>query len=106
MITIRTNHVPRFTVYGFDLTDEERKEFDYFRSPGDTDEDFNEALDCGTFFRYKGWVYDLGEAVRINRYSPEEFEGWDGYYGETYFSGVLVKLVDAGEKVIVGQYFS
>ena len=69
----------------------ERKEFNYL-----------ENIDEGTFFRFKGNVYDLRECMRCNN----QFPGWDGYYSESAFSGVLVKLVDAGEKVIVGQYFS
>lgn len=89
-LEIRTNNVPRFTLDWWDLTPKEQAEFDYIKD-GE-----------GTFFRYKGWTYDLGEFMRC---TSDELKGWDGYVSDTFFSGVLVKLVDAGEKVIVGQYF-
>ncbi len=97
-LQIITNNVPRFTVDGYELTESERKEFDYYKDPED--------LDDATFFRYKGNVYDLGEAMRLKHTPPGVFEGWDGYYVESIFSGVLVKFVDDGEQVIVGHYYS
>ena len=85
-LEIRTNNVPRFTIDDFDLTEKERAEFNY-------------DLGGRTFFRFKGNVYDLWEFTRCG----DQFPGWDGYMSDSVFSGVLVKLVDEGEKVIVGQ---
>ena len=86
---IVTNNQPRDILTWYDLTPAERKEFDYLED-GE-----------GSFFRYKGWVYDLGNAMRI-----EGVEDWHGYYSGTAFCGVLVKISSDCETVIVGSYFS
>ena len=102
--TVRTNNHKRPVLNRWDLTAKESAEFDYL------------AEDEGQFFRFKGNVYDLGEFSRITapgseRLHPMEcqaqaFQGWDGYAGDSFFSGVLVKYADEFESVIVGQYFS
>ena len=97
---IRTNHQSRPVLYGFELTDTEKQNFDYL-----------ENLDDSTFFRFKGQVYNLGEFVRIKppiapHTQREGFENWHGYASDSYFSGILVKYVDNYERVIVAQYFS
>jgi hypothetical protein len=104
MLTIHTNHVPRPVLSAFDLTAEELKEFDYLQE------------DEGSFFRYKGQVYDLGEFCRVidpgaKRCHPTEcaepaFAGWHGYMSSSFFSGMLIKYTDDCERVIVAQYFS
>ena len=97
MLEIRTNNHKREVVYWWELTEKERKEFDYFN----TDEEQSEAL----FFRYKGDVYAMGEFMRIE-HCPD-FNGWDGYISDTFYSGVLVKYYeDDYDFVIVGTYFS
>jgi len=89
---IRTNNVPRGIVGGYDLTSKEKEQFDYL-----------EDVDGGLFFRFKGNVYDIGEFMQCE---IDELKSWEGYTSVSYFSGVLIKLVDDGERVIVGQYFS
>ena len=103
-LTIRTNHKPRPVLQRYELTEKESAEFDYL------------APDEGSFFRYKGHVYNLGEFCRViapgaGRMHPTEcdnpgFAGWDCYASDSFFSGVLVKYVDDLESVIVAQYFS
>ena len=102
-IKITTNHVPRDIVYGFELSDKERQEFDYYTP---------DELDNAEFFRYKGRAYDLGEFMRIDGHDDKEFTKWDGYMSDSFFSGILVKWprmdynpreIDA-EHVIVGWY--
>lgn len=95
--TIRTNHIPRPIVYGFELSKKEKAEFDYLDFT--TDEG-----DTRTFFRYKGNVYDLGDCMRVEE-SNTLCKGWDGYYGETFFSAVVIKYAHNNEYVIVGQVF-
>ena len=87
---IVTNNHPRENLTWRQLTPKEQKEFDYF-----------DPSNIGSFFRYKGNVYDIGEAMRI-----EGIADWQGCYTETAFSGVLIKVSSDGETVIVGRYFS
>lgn len=95
---IKTNNQPREVLTWYDLTPEEQKEFDYLEE-GE-----------GSFFRYKGWVYDLGEFMRIDaKIAPhpqrEGWEKWHGYASDSYFSGALIRYTSDCEQVIVGQYF-
>lgn len=99
---ITTNNVPRWLIQESELTPEERKEFDYI--------DW-EYVDAGqssaNFFRYKGQLCDLGEFMKCDH--AFGMEGWDGYFGETAWSGLLVRYarVDSktdDDKIIVGRY--
>ena len=98
-IEIVTNHMPRLLIDAYQLTEKERAEFDYL--------DW-QAIDSGndsvTFFRYKGRLYDLGEFMRIENNS--ELQGWHGYSSHGFFNGMLIKLCDDNNYIIVGQYFS
>jgi hypothetical protein len=107
MMTINTNNVPRPLLQSYELSPEEVAQFDYLEG---------DALDSAEFFRYRGLVYDLGEFVRIApagaaggpfaHYDHEgHLTGWDAIHTDTFFSGVLVRLVDDGEKVVVGYYY-
>lgn len=95
---IRTNNKPRLIIHACQLTEKERATFDWI--------DWS-AIDTGNdsayFFRYKGQLYSLDE---FTKYSHVEFkaQGWDGYYSDSYFSGILVKFPDQ-DHVIIGQYF-
>lgn len=90
-VTIITNNQPRGILYGFQLPKKYRKEFDYL-----TDEEYGDQA----FFIYKNQAYDLCEFIR-----SENFKKWDGYSSDSFFSGVLIKIVDEGESVIVGWYY-
>ena len=92
-IEVITNNIPRLLEDGFNLSAEEIKEFDYV-------EDIAELV----VVRYKGELYDIGEFMR----PPEELSslGWHGYSPDTYFSGVVVKLLEEDQdRVVVGTYF-
>jgi hypothetical protein len=97
---ITTNHVPRDVIDEYELSADERKEFDYL----DWD-----AIDRGEsgaqFFRYRGTLYDLGEFATTWPLSPTSpFAGWDGYITDSFFSGVVVKFTPDYEHVIVGLW--
>jgi hypothetical protein len=103
-VKIRTNNVPRDIIDAYELTEAERAEFD--------DIDWAE-VDAGNaspgFMRYKGRLYDLSEFMTTRSGSaggPDEFRKWDGYTNDTYFSGLLVRFVDNGERVIVATFYS
>lgn len=100
-LTIITNNVPRFTVDAYELTLEERKEFDYLNW-----EAIEKGEDSATFFRYKGEVYDLGE-FQVSRGMPgfSPLCNWDGYHNDSFFSGIVVRYVD-DESIVVGRFYS
>jgi len=59
------------------------------------------------FFRYRGNDYFLSEFLRCH--DIKDFEGFDGYATDTYFSGVAIKLVTddyLDECVKVYRFFS
>ena len=109
-VTIKTNNVPRDQLYWFDLTPKEQKEFDH---------DMREE-EC--YFRFKGWVYCMGNfmSLRNESHCPHQgqdiFPGWDGYESDSFFSGIVIRYpripqwrgepVEDVERVIVGTYFS
>lgn len=106
-IVIITNNVPRDIINPWELTTKERNEFLYLSWP-----DLDEGKDSASFMRYKGETYDLGDNEGIPHFAP----GWDGYYSQSFFSGVLFRYprdpdnlgrkdeIDS-ERVIIGQYY-
>lgn len=88
---IITNNQPRLLLYGYELTDKEKQDFDYL-----------EDIDSHSFLKYKGTIYDAGEFMRVDN---DYLKGWDGYSSDSYFSGVLIKYIDS-DHVIVARYYS
>ena len=89
---IKTNNQPRAILSWYALTPLEQKEFDYLEE-GE-----------GSFFRYKGDVYDLGEFMRVDHTAI--FVDWHGYAPDSFFSGVLIRYTSDRDQVIVGSYYS
>jgi len=85
---IKTNNHSRNLLTEYDLTSKELESFDYLED-GE-----------GSFIRYKGRVWELGEFTRT------EIEDWDGISSDTYFSGAVIKLSEDGETVKVGYVYS
>lgn len=102
MVKFITNGQERPVLSWHDLTDKERAELDY--------RDTDEKRDDFSGFRYRGNVYDLSET------HSGRSDGWDGFYNDTYFSGVCYRFpVDnpgtrfaetVTDYVIVGRYYS
>lgn len=79
-------HIPLLD--GNELTEKEKKELDYIQ---------NINTEYRRFFRYKNWIYDIHEFMKIDN-NPHN---WDGYFAESYFSSVLVRFVpDTNQEVI------
>ena len=83
-------------LYGYQLTKKEKKYFDWM------DE---EELETSNFLRDRGSVYSTQDFMRIEN-GPDEFKGWDGYAGDSFFSGTLIKLSDDGEQYKIALYLS
>ena len=90
---IITNNKPRQLVYGYELTDKQKQDFDYI-----------DDIDSHDFVIYKNNAYDLSEFMRIG--NNDKLEGWDGYSSDSFFSGTLVKYADDMESIIMGWYYS
>ncbi len=90
---IITNNQPRPLICGYELTEKEKRDFDYI--PAD-------EIDGYYFVRYKGQIYDFSEFLTVN---SEELKEWDGIYGQSVFCGVLIKIVD-NDSIIMGRYYS
>ena len=64
--------------------------------------DWTDPEDPGSFFKYRGVWHELGEFTR----APESLAGWDGFHGDSYFSGVVIRLADDGDSVVCGLALS
>lgn len=92
------NNNPRKLKYGSEMPEKLRADFDYIES---------DEFDCHDFFVYKGYWYDLSDFMRIDN-SEGTREGWekfDGYHSDSFFSGILVKVLN-DETVLVATYFA
>lgn len=101
-VEIITNHVPRFIEYGYELSDSERADFDYFDWSTDGDGWYR------GFVRYRGELYDLldteGTFPADRRWS---------YVSHSFFSGVVFMYPENPdrpgeidlERVICGRYY-
>jgi len=97
MSDITSNFIPRDLISAFELNgaqySELRKEYDYME-----DADFDSAM----FFEYRGEVYSLTDFIRTE--GDILRDGWQGILGETYFSGLVIKIVESCRSVVVGRY--
>jgi hypothetical protein len=96
-----TNGVPRPVIDGFELTAQERAEFDYLDWAA-----IDEGRDSASFFRYKGELHDLGEfsadyGITKGAGLPEHLSAWHGYRSDSFYSAMVVRFVD-DESVVVG----
>jgi hypothetical protein len=96
---ITTNHQARELISAFELNTAQytklRKEFDYL-----DDQDFESAM----FFTYKGQIYCLADFMRLD--GELLAKGWQGVHNFTYGCGLLVKIVDSFQSVVVASYCS
>ena len=101
-MNITTNNVPRDLLYLCDFSaldqDKIRKQYDWME-PND--------LECNYgFFKYHGCFYHLQDFMRVENDASGDLVEWDGYAGDSYFSGTLIRFADNDcDRVIVGRYF-
>ncbi len=63
--------------------------------------DWMDNPDEHSFFKYRNTWYATSDFMHA---PGQEFAGWDGYHGDSYFSGVLIQLSPDGEEYRVGTY--
>lgn len=95
-VTIKTNHqwrdlIPRRNVPLKVLA----SEFNY--------QNAEETLDG--FFHHRGNWYHLDQFMPFTENNPD-FAGWHAYAGDSFFSGVVIKLSKDGEQIKIGTYYS
>lgn len=56
------------------------------------------------FILYRKCWYHVSMFMRFRDNSDSEFKGWEGYHGDSYFSGVVIELSKDGEMYRVGTY--
>ena len=64
-----------------------------------------EERESAFFFKYKNQYYCLDQFMQTT-YPGFKDKGWDGYYCDSYYSGVLVRLDLENDKVKVATYNS
>lgn len=85
-----------------ELTDDERKEFDYI---DDLDEQFDR------FFRYRGSIYDSHEFIRIvpkggtsvgfeHHDLSGDLKGWHGIHCDSFFSAIVIRISNDNELTV------
>jgi hypothetical protein len=107
-LTIITNNVPRDIVDAWELTADERAEFNYLDWPA-----IDDGRDSATFVRYKGELIDLGDLDGSTRQLPDDhpLRAWDAYRSDSFFSGIALRYAsedgrDDWDRVIVARYYS
>lgn len=107
-LTIITNNVPRDLIEAYELTAEERSEFDYLNWQA-----IDEGTDSATFFRYKGTLYDFGEFESLNhryqlaRENEDKLKDWSGIQPDSFFSGLLIRwpVCEDVERLVIARYY-
>jgi hypothetical protein len=95
-IKIITNHHVREVLHDWNLTKDQRAEFDYI------DWDACErGEDSASFVMYKGNLYDLGDTEGI---PTGDLAGWDSYITDSFFSGTLFRYFREDDGEIDGDY--
>lgn len=94
-VKIKTDWKWRNLLYGYELPKKQRKNFDYLN---------DEEFDTHSFAKYRGQYYDVGEFMVVPKSSG--LGAWDGYHGDSYFSGIVIKLSSDGERYKIGMYYS
>jgi hypothetical protein len=98
-LTIKTNNVPRDLISAFELSSAQysklREQFDWM----DLDE-----FDSAMFFEYRGQVLALSDFMRTE--GDLLAQGWQGILTDTFFSGIVVKIVESCQRIVVGRCWS
>ena len=106
MLTIKTNNVPRFVTYGYELPIDILEDLGYNVETDEADDWMFRQ-----FAQYRGVWYDIGDFITTypgpwNHGLPKEFLKWDGYQSDSYFSGVLIRYCEDTESVAFATYYS
>ncbi len=79
----------------FDLSEAEQ---------ADKKDDYD-SIEESSFFRYRNYVYDLNDFMRITDKTDEVIGDFDGCHGDTYFSGTVIKFTNDNETLTVARFY-
>lgn len=103
-VEIVTNNHWRPVIPWYELTLDQRSEFDYLHW-----QDMENGLDYAEFVAFKGQLYyvnDFVEAGIGNSQRPEWLKGWDNYMSDSFFSGLVIRYNGDGTEVVIGTYYA
>ena len=99
---IITNYHWRNFLYGYELPESALADFDWL-----------DNAESESFIFYRGNYYHLSEFMVVNKYGipivdgqPVSFLDWHGYFADSFFSGVLIRVSDDGEQYQVATYIN
>lgn len=91
--TIKTNNQPRYLKYAHEVPEWVlTSQFDWLEDP------------CDGFIRYKQEWFHLSQFMTIESGQFKDL-GYHGSFGDSYFSGTLVRIID-DESVVMARYYS
>jgi hypothetical protein len=110
-IKVRTDHKWRQFTYRYDVPAKVlASQFDYHRCTNECAPDECDCLPLDGFFEYLGTWYHTDQFMRLSGAGAgtsdpnDRLAAWDGYAGDSFFSGVVIKLASDGERFQVGRY--
>lgn len=54
-------------------------------------------LEQSSYFTSKGEVFLLDDYMRVENHAPDWMKQFDGYHGDSFFSGTLIKFVESDD---------
>ncbi len=95
-MNIITNNQWRNMLYGYELPESVKSDFDYI-----------DDIDSSDFIKYRGVYYSVCDFMRLPEVGGPDFgEQWDGYASDSFFSGVLIQLSPEDNIYKVATYIS
>ena len=71
--------------------------------------DFDHLSDSDAYdgwILYRGVYYHLSDFMSTQGFTDEPVAKWHGYAGDSFFSGVVIRVSDDGEQYQIGTYLS
>jgi len=96
-MNIISNYQYRNFLYGYELPEKIRADFDYV-----------DDIDSASFIKYRGQYYSIDDfmVIQTGPNAISEFAEWHGYYSDSFFSGILIRLSDDHEQYQIATYIN
>ena len=94
MSTIKTNNYFRTMLYENEIP---KKVLDDYHHLINDDKGYG-------WIKYKGRYYHITDFMRIQ--NNEDMKNWDAYISDSYFSGIVIKILGDNDLYKIGTYYS